>query len=84
MDYAIEILRQELYKIGGEIYAKGLSKEILNRKAENGDEEAKSELSMLEFTDRLLKGSIKDGKSDKFKELVAAINYLDTFKEADE
>lgn len=74
---AIDLLRTEMCKIGGELFEKEFVTLCLETRAEQGDEEAKKELNMSSFVEKMLGGiQSDDDKSTKFKSLLESILVL--------
>lgn len=80
--YAIEILRQEVNRLGGELFAQAVLEMALKARAENGDKEAEEQLSVLEFTTELF-NNVSQDKQEVFDQLVVSMVTLKRLQESD-
>lgn len=75
--FAIDLLRGELCKIGGEIFAETFEREVLKIQAEKGNKDVQEELNMIDFLSKLLRNEVlEDDKTAQFHSLLKSILVL--------
>jgi hypothetical protein len=79
---AIEILRDELFKVGGKLFAKAAVRLGAEARIENGDDQAKKDLDVADFAQSLFAG-MEYGMHDekKFRSLLQTIAFLSENKQ---
>ena len=86
MDYTVvnELLLQEAYKIGGEIFSEEANKLILEEKAKEGDEDAKDILGKMELTKSIFGTSsfLDPNLEEKRKKMITFLTAINVLEKA--
>ncbi len=82
MKHALKILRDEFYRLGGELFAKNYEKQAINLYAKDGNEKCIEVNKMLEFTNLLLGSTEKDKTLEQFKQVHKALKVLEANDES--